>query len=131
MKPLDGTHPYASRALEPNERLNPSEVQHCNGLGNLRCCLHYLELLVCDEAKQILREASACARAVIVSVPSLNYPRCNLGDERLLSPASWREILREFKPKVRYYVLDFQSIKNSLLAKRIPKPWHILIKIRP
>jgi SAM-dependent methyltransferase len=90
-----------------------------------------LEHFSSDEAKQILREASACARAVIVSVPSLNYPRRDLGDERLLSPASWQEILREFKPKVRYYVLDFQSIKNSLLAKRIPKPWHILIKIRP
>jgi len=83
-----------------------------------------------NEAGQVLREVSTCAKTIIASVPSLNYPQRDLGDERLLSPASWREILREFKPKVRYYVLDFQSIKNSLLAKKIPKPWHILIEIK-
>jgi len=59
-----------------------------------------------DEIKQILREVSACSKMVVVSVPSLNYPQRGLGDERLLGLEEWREILREFKPKVRYYMLD-------------------------
>jgi len=82
------------------------------------------------EARQILREVTACSKAIIISVPSLNYPQHDLGDERLLVPEEWREMLREFKPKVRYYVLDLQSIKDSLLIRKIPKPWHILIKIK-
>jgi predicted SAM-dependent methyltransferase len=39
-----------------------------------------------DEARQILREVSACSKAIIISVPSLNYPQHDLGDERLLVP---------------------------------------------
>jgi hypothetical protein len=89
-----------------------------------------LEHFTSDEARQILREVSACSKAIIISVPSLNYPQHDLGDERLLVPEEWREMLREFKPKVRYYVLDLQSIKNSLLVRKNPKPWHILIKIK-
>jgi ubiquinone/menaquinone biosynthesis C-methylase UbiE len=79
--------------------------------------------------KEILWQITKCSKKIIASVPSINYPQYDLGDERLLSLDKWALLLSEYNAKVRYYKLDFQSIKNSLFRKKIPKPWHILIKI--
>ena len=79
--------------------------------------------------KDVILEASRVAERILFSVPSINYPRQDFGNERLLNPWQWKALLSEFDAKVRYYKLDLQSIKNSLLSWKIPKPWHILIEI--
>jgi len=66
---------------------------------------------------------------VLFSVPSINFPEQSFGNERLMYPWQWKAILAQFNAKASYYKFDFQSIKNSLLAKKFPKPWHIQIEI--
>lgn len=81
--------------------------------------------------KNVILESSRVAERLIFSVPSINYPTQDFGNERLLNPRQWEALLSEFGAKVRYYRLDLQAIKNSLLIGKAPKPWHILIKISP
>jgi SAM-dependent methyltransferase len=88
-----------------------------------------LEHLSNRTIKNVVLEASRVAEKLIFSVPSINYPTQDFGDERLLTPWQWEALLSEFDAKVGYYTLDLQSIKNSLLSWRIPRPWHILIEI--
>ena len=79
--------------------------------------------------KDIISEASRVVERMSFSIPSINYPTQDFGDERLLTPQQWKDMLSEFDVKARYYKLDLQSVNNSLLRRKIPKPWHILIEI--
>ena len=77
--------------------------------------------------KQLIEEQLRVAPQVLFSVPNQNYPRRDLGDERLLNGASWRRILRDFvvvwqknySPKVfpRFY-LPRALIQQMILVKR-------------
>jgi SAM-dependent methyltransferase len=80
--------------------------------------------------RDVILEAKRVAEAILFSVPSINYPTQDFGDERLLTPWQWKALMSEFDAKVKYYRLDLQSIKNSLLSWKIPRPWHILIEIQ-
>lgn len=66
---------------------------------------------------------------ILFSVPSINFPEQSFGNERLMYPGDWKAILFQFKVKSKYYTFDFESIKNSLIAGKFPKPWHIQIEI--
>jgi SAM-dependent methyltransferase len=66
---------------------------------------------------------------LLFSVPSINFPEQDFGNERLLYPSEWNDILAQFKAKAEYYKFDFQSIKTSILAGKVPRPWHIQIDI--
>jgi SAM-dependent methyltransferase len=66
---------------------------------------------------------------ILFSVPSNYFPEQDFGDERLLYPWEWRNILAQFNAQSGYYKFDFQSFKNSFLKGTIAKPWHIQIKI--
>ena len=88
-----------------------------------------LEHLDNPTIKNVIAEASRVTARIIFSIPATNYPTQDFGNERLLTPSQWRTLLSEFNTRIRYYTLDLQSIKNSLLSRRIPKPWHILIEI--
>jgi SAM-dependent methyltransferase len=79
--------------------------------------------------RNIVSETLRAAQKIMFSVPSVNYPTHDLGNERLLTPYRWSKILTKFDAKARYYVLDLQLIKNSLLHRKVSKPWHILIRI--
>jgi SAM-dependent methyltransferase len=66
---------------------------------------------------------------MLFSVPSANFPEQDFGNERLLYPWEWTAILAQFNASVKYYKFDFQSFKNSIIAGKIPRPWHIQIEI--
>lgn len=78
----------------------------------------------------IASEASLMVKGkVLFSVPSVNFPEQDFGDERLLYPSDWNAILGQFQVKSNYYRFDLQSIKNSIIYRKIPKPWHVQIEI--
>jgi ubiquinone/menaquinone biosynthesis C-methylase UbiE len=83
--------------------------------------------------KTIIDIVSEAKRAVngkiLFSVPSINFPEQDFGNERLLYPREWKTILAEFNAKAQYYKFDFQSIKNSILTAKFSRPWHIQIDI--
>ncbi len=83
--------------------------------------------------KTILDIVSETKNAVngkmVFSVPSINFPEQDFGNERLLYPSEWKQILARFNAKAKYYKFDFQSLKNSVLKGKAAKPWHIQIEI--
>ncbi len=79
---------------------------------------------------EIVSEATKAVKGkIIFSVPSVNFPEQDFGNERLLYPWEWKAILVHFKVKAAYYKFDFQSFKYALFKGNVPKPWHILIKV--
>jgi 2-polyprenyl-3-methyl-5-hydroxy-6-metoxy-1,4-benzoquinol methylase len=78
---------------------------------------------IVSEAKQAVRGK------LIFSVPSINFPERDFGNERLLYPSDWKIILAQFDGAASYYWFDFQSFKNSFFCMHIPKPWHVQISI--
>lgn len=46
-----------------------------------------------EEIRQLLQAQLYAARTVIFSVPSVNYPRQDYGNERLMSKEAWRKLL--------------------------------------
>ena len=83
--------------------------------------------------KTIIEIVSEAKRVVngklLFSVPSVNFPEQDFGNERLLYPSDWKAIMAQFKVTSNYYWFDFQSIKNSVPCGKIPKPWHVQIEI--
>lgn len=77
----------------------------------------------------VLEAKNAVNGKILFSVPSINFPEQSFGNERLMYPGDWKAILFQFKVKSKYYTFDFESIKNSLIAGKFPKPWHIQIEI--
>jgi hypothetical protein len=89
-----------------------------------------LEHLKNETIVEIVSEAkNAVNGKILFSVPSINFPEQSFGNERLMYPEDWKAILFQFKAKSKYYAVDFESIKNSLIARKFPKPWHIQIEI--
>ena len=78
---------------------------------------------IVSEARNVV-----CGR-ILFSVPSVNFPEQDFGNERLLYPSEWKTMLAQFHANANYYLFDFQSFKNSFLKGRVPKPWHIQITI--
>lgn len=79
---------------------------------------------------QIVSQAKYAVNGKIVfSVPSVNFPEQDFGNERLLYPSEWKAILAQFNAQARYYRFDFQSFKNAILKGKIPRPWHIQIEV--
>ena len=77
----------------------------------------------------VLDTKKAVKGKILFSVPSINFPEQSFGNERLMYPGDWKAILFQFNAKSKYYTFDFQSIKNSLMTRKFPKPWHIQIEI--
>jgi len=85
----------------------------------------------------LLNEQLRVARSVVFSVPSDRYPRQDVGDERLLSPAEWDTIVREavdpdrYRVQARYYRFDPESVKYSALAGRRLGGFSVLVTVDP
>jgi SAM-dependent methyltransferase len=78
----------------------------------------------------IVSEAKRTVKGkILFSVPSVNFPEQDFGNERLLLPAQWDLELEQFCAKASYYRFDFQSFKYSVLNRKVLKPWHIQIDI--
>jgi SAM-dependent methyltransferase len=79
---------------------------------------------------QIVSEVEKAVKGkILFSIPSVNFPEQDFGNERLLYPSEWKAILAQFNVHAEYYKFDFQSIKNSLLKGKVGRPWHVLIRI--
>jgi len=90
-----------------------------------------------DEIGKLLREQLRVCRSVVFSVPSVNYPRQDVGDERLLDPGAWAAIVGEAVPqggyavRARYYRFDPETLKYSLIARRPLGGFSVVVTIDP
>lgn len=88
-----------------------------------------------DEVRALLREQLRVASSVVFSVPSNHYPRQDVGNERLLSPEEWAEIVGPvmdppyFRLECRYYHYDLEAVKYSMLARRWLGSFSVLVTI--
>jgi ubiquinone/menaquinone biosynthesis C-methylase UbiE len=86
---------------------------------------------------RLLREQLRVCRSAVFSVPSDRYPRQDVGDERLLPPGAWQELVERalagspVRVAARYYRLDLESLKYSLLARRPLGGFSVLVTIDP
>jgi len=76
-----------------------------------------------DQIGALVDEQLRVCRAVVFSVPSNNYPRQDVGNERLMPPKEWAAILtrvvgRKYRVQARYYRGDGEAMKYSLRARR-------------
>lgn len=84
----------------------------------------------------LLREQLRVCRSVVFSVPSDRYPRQDVGDERLMSPAQWRSIVESevgigFAVRARYYRFDPERLKYSVKAGRDVGGFNVLVTVDP
>jgi ubiquinone/menaquinone biosynthesis C-methylase UbiE len=96
-----------------------------------------MEHFVDEQIAALIREQLRVCRSVVFSVPSDRYPRQDVGNERLLSPAQWQEIVEaavvqdRYAVHAGYYGCDFESIKYSVLARRPLGSFSVLVAIDP
>jgi SAM-dependent methyltransferase len=90
-----------------------------------------------DEIGALVREQLRVCRSVVFSVPSDNYPRRDMGNERLMPPQSWERIVSRavdpgrFRIRVRYYRWDLEAVKFSALARRWLGSFSVLVTVDP
>ena len=88
-----------------------------------------------DRIGELLREQLRVCRSVVFSVPSVHYPRQDVGDERLMTPVEWARIVRDavgstrFLVAARYYRFDPETVKYSVLARRRLGGFSVLVTI--
>lgn len=86
---------------------------------------------------RLLREQLRVCRSVVFSVPSVNYPRQDVGDERLMSPREWAGIVEaevdpgRYRIASRYYRFDPETWKYSALARKRLAGFSVLVTIDP
>jgi len=88
-----------------------------------------------DQISRLIREQLRVCRSIVFSVPSDRYPRQDVGNERLMPPDQWAQILRDGLPAsgfsllVRYYRRDLEALKYSLLARQWLGSFSVLVTI--
>lgn len=96
-----------------------------------------LEHFADEEIGPLLREQLRVCRSVVFSVPSDRYPRRDVGNERLMRPTRWEEIVRRavsdlpVRIRARYLRLDLEALKYSVLARRWLGSFAVLVVIDP
>jgi SAM-dependent methyltransferase len=95
-----------------------------------------LEHFTDNEIAKLLNEQLRVARSVVFSVPSHNYPRQDVGDERLMPPLRWEEIVRHavdhrYRVRVSSYTLDLEAAKYSLRRRRWLGSFSVLVTVDP
>jgi SAM-dependent methyltransferase len=90
-----------------------------------------------DQIGALVREQLRVARSVVFSVPSDRYPRQDVGNERLMPPERWLSIVQaavdpaRHRVAARYYRMDLESLKYSLLARRRLGSFSVLVTVDP
>jgi SAM-dependent methyltransferase len=87
-----------------------------------------------DDIGRLVREQLRVCRSVVFSIPSDRYPRQDVGNERLMPPSRWREIVSAqvgpgFRVEARYYRGDLEAIKYSALARRWLGSFSVLVTV--
>jgi SAM-dependent methyltransferase len=82
----------------------------------------------------LVREQLRVCRSVVFSVPSDRYPRQDVGNERLMPPTRWQEIVERavgpgYAVRARYYRADLEAIKYSVLARRWLGSFSVLVTV--
>lgn len=83
---------------------------------------------------RLLREQLRVCRSAVFSVPSDRYPRQDVGNERLMPPPAWAEIVTRavgpgYTVRARYYRADLEAVKYSVLARRWLGSFSVLVTI--
>jgi len=142
---LDNDWEVLVRAKRENQRLHGRLVLVCadtrflpfknNSFGI--CILQgFYEHLNDDELAQMAQEQSQVSPLVVASVPSNLYPRKDYGNERLLTPNQWRELLRRglssnsLRIGVRYYHFDPEAWLYSIKVSKWLGHFHEMITIK-
>lgn len=89
-----------------------------------------------DAIGALLREQLRAASSVAFSVPSDRYPRQDVGDERLMPPRRWGNLVEEsvgarYRVRARYYRFDPERVKYSALAGRDLGGFNVLVTVDP
>lgn len=85
----------------------------------------------------LLREQLRVCRSLVFSVPSDRYPHRDVGDERLMPPEEWQDIIEDvldphdYVVKSRYYYSNLEGFKYSVLAGRRLGSFSVLVTIDP
>ncbi|HEX8904985.1 MAG TPA: class I SAM-dependent methyltransferase [Longimicrobiaceae bacterium] len=82
----------------------------------------------------LIGEQLRVCRSVVFSIPSDRYPRQDVGNERLMPPERWREIVERavgggYAVRARYYRADLEALKYSVLARRWLGSFSVLVTI--
>ncbi len=142
---IDNDWEVLIRAKRENQHLHGKLILVCadtrflpfkhNSFG--LCILQgFYEHLNYKDLAQMVREQSQVSSLVVASVPSNFYPRRDYGNERLLTPNQWREILKRELPSnhlsigVRYYHLDPEAWLYSIKASKWLGHFHEMITIK-
>lgn len=94
---------------------------------------HFTDSRIAD----LIGEQLRVSRSVVFSVPSDRYPRQDVGNERLMPPSRWSEIVRHGLPsprynvQARYYRFDPEAWKYSALARRRLGSFSVLVTVDP
>jgi SAM-dependent methyltransferase len=84
---------------------------------------------------RLLREMLRVSSSVVFSVPSDRYPRQDVGNERLLSPRRWFDIVASeldptaFRIRARYVRFDLEALKYSLVSRRWLGSFAVLVSV--
>jgi SAM-dependent methyltransferase len=84
----------------------------------------------------LLSEQLRVCRSAVFSIPSDRYPRQDVGNERLMPPARWREIVSAavgdgYEVRARYYRADLEALKYSVMARRWLGSFSVLVTVDP
>jgi SAM-dependent methyltransferase len=88
-----------------------------------------------EQIGRLLREMLRVSRSVVFSVPSDRYPRQDVGNERLLSPRRWFDIVASeldptaFSIRARYVRFDLEALKYSLVSRRWLGSYAVLVSV--
>ncbi len=86
---------------------------------------------------RLVREQLRVCRSMVFSIPSDRYPRQDVGDERLMTPDRWLGIveratdLARYRVRARYYRLDLEALKYSVLARHPLGSFSVLVAVDP
>ena len=89
------------------------------------------------EIRRLLREQLRVSRSVVFSVPSDRYPRQDVGNERLMPPKRWAEIVGNAVVGLPVHVtaaygsFDMEAVKYSFLARRWLGSFAVVVTIDP
>jgi SAM-dependent methyltransferase len=90
-----------------------------------------------DQIRDLVSEQLRVCRSLVFSVPSDRYPRQDVGNERLMPPGRWAEIVtamvdpRRHRVAARYYRFDLESLKYSVRAGRPLGGFSVLVTVDP
>jgi len=87
-----------------------------------------------DAIASLVREQLRVCRSVVFSIPSDRYPRQDVGNERLMPPASWHRIVERavgpgYRIQARYYRGDLEALKYSVKAGRWLGSFSVLVTV--